>query len=202
MTVALEVELKSVVDDVAARRGLVERAGGRLVFAGRMQDRRYDTPARTLAADDHVLRLRIYRDAATGEARGVLDWKGPTQYEGGYKVRDEITTSVGDPDALATLLGALGYLVTREIDREIAQYDLDDATVRFEIYPRMDTLVEVEGEPPVIEGAIATLAMPREGFTTDRLPAFVKRFEARTGQRAAICDRELRGDYPYSADDA
>jgi len=41
-----------------------------------------------------------------------------------------------------------------------------------------------------------------KGFTAERLPQFVTRFERRTGQRAAICDRELRGDYPFAPDDA
>jgi hypothetical protein len=62
--------------------------------------------------------------------------------------------------------------------------------------------VEVEGEPAAIERAIAALAMPREAFTTGRLPDFVQRYEDRTGERAAICDRELTGDYRFSSTDA
>jgi len=72
----------------------------------------------------------------------------------------------------------------------------------FERYPRLDDLVEVEGEPTAIEAAILVLALPRETFTTGRLPDFVRDYEARTGQRAALCDRELDGDYRYSATDA
>lgn len=195
-----EVELKSVVADVRASRARLEAAGARLVFEGRLEDRRFDTVPRDLAARDHVLRLRVYRDE-TG-ARAVLDWKGPTGYEHGYKVREELTTPIGDADALTAMLERVGYVVTREIDRQVAQYVLRDATIRFERYPRMDELVEVEGSPDVIERTIATLALPRDGFTAERLPQFVARFEQRTGARAAICDRELRGDYPFSATDA
>jgi hypothetical protein len=57
----------------------------------------------------------------------------------------------------------------------------------------MDALVEVEGMPEDIERAIDTLGLPRSGFSADRLLAFVARFEARTGERAAICRRQLRG---------
>ena len=39
----LEVELKSAVDDVDRCRAAVERAGATLVFAGRLEDRRWDT---------------------------------------------------------------------------------------------------------------------------------------------------------------
>ena len=195
-----EVELKSVVPDLAAARARCERAGATLVFAGRLEDRRYDTRDRQLAARDHVLRLRVYRDA--GGARGSVDWKGPTRFEHGYKVREELSAGATDADALAAILERLGFGVSREIEREIAQYELCGATVRFEQYPRMDVRVEVEGAPDAIERAIAALGMPRDGFTSERLPDFVARFEQRTGERAALCDRELRGEFRYRVADA
>ena len=196
----LEVELKSVVDDVARRRAAIERAGASLVYAGRLEDRRWDTPDRALAARDHVLRVRTYR--ADGNVRAELDWKGPTRHEDGYKLREEIDVATNEPDALGEILARIGYEVSMVIDREIAQYELDGAIVRFEQYPRMDDLVEVEGAPACIERAIVALGLPRDGFTTDRLPDFVQRYEARTGQRAAVCDAELTGDASYDVSNA
>ena len=200
MTPSREVELKAMVDDEARRRALVEVAGGRLVYEGRLEDRRFDTPGRALALRDYVVRLRTWRTSV--DVRAALDWKGPTRYEDGYKVRDELTTTLGDPDALQAMLLSLGYLITREIDRHIAQYEVHGAMVRFERYPRMDPLVEVEGTPEAIEAAIATLAMPRTAFTTERLPEFVARFELRTGQEAALADCELVGLHPFRVEDA
>ena len=191
-----EVELKAVVDDLEARRKQVERLGGKPVFIGRLIDTRYDSAHGELMSRDHVLRLRVYeRD---GKKEGNLDWKGETRYEDGYKVRDEISTSVGDPDVFATILANLGLRIVREIEREIAQYSLAGATVRFERYPRMDDLVEVEGTPDAIEKAIALLGLPRDAFTTGRLADFVIAFQERTGLRAAVSSRELRGEYLYS----
>ncbi|HZK77493.1 MAG TPA: class IV adenylate cyclase [Gemmatimonadaceae bacterium] len=190
-----EVELKSVVDDLAARRKEVERSAGKPEFVGRLIDKRYDTPGGDLVQRDLVLRLRVYeRD---GEKHGHLDWKGATKYEGGYKVREEISTSIGDPDTLAAILGSLGFRVVREVEREIAQYSVAGATVRFERYPRMDDLVEVEGSPDTIEKAIAITGLPREGFSSWRLANFVADFERRTGLRAAISAREFRGEYLF-----
>ena len=185
--------------EVEAARARLERAGAELVYEGRLEDRRYDTPDRALALKDHVLRLRVYRGDVV---RASLDFKGPTTYSDGFKVREEHSVGADDPAALASILEAMGYVITREIDRVIAQYRHAGATVRFERYPRMDTLVEVEGEPAAIEAAIAALGMPRAGFTTERLPDFVLKYEARTGDRAAICDRELAGEYRYSPTDA
>jgi len=196
----LEVELKSVVDDVERRRANVERAGATVVYAGRLEDRRWDTPDRALLAKDHVLRVRTYRSDAG--VRAELDWKGPTRREGGYKLRDELETKVGDPDALGEILTALGYEVSIAIDREIVQYDLQGTMIRFERYPRMDDLVEVEGEPEDIERAIAVLGLPREGFNTDRLPDFVKRYEERTGERALISDADLTGESTFDHSNA
>lgn len=191
-----EVELKAVVDDLDARRRQVERAGGKEAFVGRLIDRRYDSAHNELLSRDHVLRLRVYeRD---GKKEGHLDWKGETGYGDGYKVRDEISTSVGDPDVFAVILANLGLRIVREIEREIAQYSLAGATVRFERYPRMDDLVEVEGTPEQIEQAIGLLGLPRTAFTSGRLADFVMAFERRTGLRAAVSLRELRGEYLYS----
>ena len=188
----LEVELKSVVDDMERRRAAIEAAGATLVFSGRLEDRRYDTADRSLTAADQVLRVRTYRDAHS--SRSELNWKGRTRREGGYKLRDELETKVSDGDTLVAILDKLGYVVTIAIDREIAQYDLDGTMIRFERYPRMDTLVEVEGTPEQIEAAIATLGMPREGFTSERLVDFASRFEARTGARAALSHAALADD--------
>ncbi|MDB4917076.1 MAG: hypothetical protein JWM95_4720 [Gemmatimonadetes bacterium] len=185
-----EVELKSVVDDVVMRRAAVERAGATLMFAGHLEDRRYDTADQALTSRDHVLRVRIYRDDVNAP-RAELDWKGPTRRENGYKTRQEIETRVHDGDKLVDILGMLGYRVTVSIDREIAQYDLNGTMIRFERYPRMDDLVEVEGTPEKIEEAIRALGMPRDGFITDRLNDFVTRFEKRTGRRAATSNATL-----------
>jgi predicted adenylyl cyclase CyaB len=179
-----EVELKSVVDDVAERRARIESAGAKLVYSGRLLDRRYDFPDRSMALRDHVLRLRLYENE--DGARTALDWKGETRYEHGYKVREEISTATRDAEGLAKILEMLGFIVIAEVDRQIFQYELGEATVRFEEYPLMDPLVEVEGTADAIESAISSLGLPRTGFTSERLTDFVARFEARTGQRAIL----------------
>jgi adenylate cyclase class IV len=179
-----EVELKCVVDECTLRRSVVERAGGKLEFAGKLIDVRYGDSDGRLMLADHVLRLRVYE---TDKGRqGNLDWKGPTQYENGYKVREELSTSAGDPDSLAAILENLGYSVIMRIERKIWQYSLEGATVRFEEYPQMDTLVEVEGSEEAIEKAIRAIGLPRSEYTTDRLTDFVARYEGRTGRQASL----------------
>jgi predicted adenylyl cyclase CyaB len=149
---------------------------------------------------DEVLRVRRYHTPSSSKT--YLDWKGPTEIQDVYKIREEISTLVEDFDSLEQILTRLGFIVTMEIDREVAQYELGGATIRFETYPRMDVLVEVEGEPDSIEVAIEALGMPRGVFSSDRLASFVGRFEQRTGVRAAICTQELEGDYGFRPDES
>jgi predicted adenylyl cyclase CyaB len=195
-----EVELKSVVDDVDAARAAVERAGGKLEYEGRLIDLRYGDAGGQLLLQDHVLRLRVY--VSEIGKNGFLDWKGPTQYEDGYKVREELSTPVADPDAMKQILENLGYSVVLEIERSIWQYRLEGAAVRFEVYPRMDSLVEVEGTPDSIESAIKAIGLDRAGFTSERLNEFMARYELRTGTRAALSRSELAGEYRYRSANA
>ena len=183
-----EVELKAVVDDLAERRKRVEEAGGSLSFEGKISDRRYDFETAELSGRDEVLRVRQYHGQAS--TKTFLDWKGPTEFRDVYKVREEVATPVEDFDSLEQILMRLGLVVVTEIDREIAQYQICGATVRFEVYPRMDVLVEVEGEPAAIEQAIEAIGLPRGTFTNHRLSDFVADFEHRTGVQAAISEKE------------
>jgi len=199
----IELELKAIVPDLVDARRRVEQGGGRLIFAGRLEDRRYDRRDMSLAERDHVLRVRVYRDASGDVSSASVDWKGPSSINEGYKQREELTSQItGSVADFARILERLGFIVTMQIDREIWQYDIGGAVVRFERYPRMDDLVEVEGHPAAIEKAIGVLALPRDSFTGDRLPDFVKRFEARTGRDAALSDAELAGAVRYDVSNA
>jgi adenylate cyclase class IV len=184
-----ETELKAVVDDLALRRRLVEQGGGVLEKEGYLQDRRWDNERETIGARDHVIRIRVFNGLPRGEAS--LEWKGPTRSNQGYKVREEIGTPIGDAEALSEMFERLGLQVTRTVDREIVQFRLDGATVRFESYPRMDVLVEVEGTPAQIERAIAVIGIPRSEYSADALVDFMTRYEHRTGKRPIVCAADL-----------
>lgn len=197
----LEIELKAVLPDLDAVRDMLERSGAELEFTGVLEDRRYDTPDRGLRGRDEVLRLRVYRPDK-GTSHAYLDWKGRTSYDDGYKRREEISTSAGDAESLSAILENLGYVVTMAIDRRIWQYRVDGATVRLERYPRMDDLVEVEGAVGAIERAIERTGVSRAAFSADRLPDFVKRYQARTRSTAALSRDELSGGTRQDSADA
>jgi predicted adenylyl cyclase CyaB len=180
-----ELELKAVVPDPDAFRRRIRAAGAVPRFKGRMTDLRYDR-AGELATRDEVLRVRFLHHPEGVEA--ILAWKGPTMRSPeGYKLREEIelpiSTAAADP---GRLLVALGYQPVHAIERDVEVYRLGDATARLETYPRMDVLLEVEGEPAAIEQAVAASGIPRSDFTAESLAEFVRRFEARSGQAAVL----------------
>ncbi|MGH7580422.1 MAG: class IV adenylate cyclase [Gemmatimonadales bacterium] len=186
MTVHRELELKAVVPDPDVLRRRVRSAGAVARFIGRMTDLRYDRAAE-LALRDEVLRVRTFHHP-DGRIEAIVAWKGPTMRSPeGYKLRDEIELPIGAaaPDP-GRLLLALGYRPVHLIEREVEVYRLGDATVRLEIYPRMDVLLEIEGEPDAIERAVAASGIPRAEFTAEPLAEFARRFEQRSGQPALL----------------
>jgi predicted adenylyl cyclase CyaB len=195
-----ETELKAVVPDEAACMQRLLAAGAQHVAEGRLEDRRYDYPDRRLTMGDVVLRLRVKRSETGSTA--TLDLKGAASFESGYKHREETSVPVGDASQMSHILNALGFVVTRAIDRHVHVLQFGRATLRFERFPRMDTLLEIEGPEEAIEAAILASGLPRESFSVDRLYMFVQRYQARTGQRAAICDEESSGSYPFPIEDA
>ncbi len=185
-----ELEVKAVLPDAEALRARLLAAGAVARFRGRMRDRRYDRGGE-LAARDEVLRVRSYHDAE-GRVSALLGWKGPVRRSAeGYKQRAEIELpmAAGADDAGPhALLRSLGYEIVHAIDREVEVYQLGQAIVRLERYPRMDALLEVEGEPAAIEQAITVTGIPRDEFTAEPLAEFVRRFEARLGEAALLAE--------------
>ena len=189
----IELELKAVVSDPGACRARLLGAGAAAGFVGLMEDRRFDRGGELLGKDQ-VLRVRSYR--GTDRTRTKISWKGPVRITDGYKARDEIELEAAG-DSAEALFRALGYDLSESIDRRVEYFTFPDGgVVRLEWYPRMDVLVEVEGTPAAIETAIGALGIDRAAFTAEALPAFVARYEARTGRRAATSRAALGTDRP------
>jgi adenylate cyclase class IV len=184
-----ELELKARVDDLAGAIRQVMAAGATRGFAGRLSDRRYDTRDGRLRTRREMLRTRARLNADRLE--GELTWKGPTHVVDGYKSRLEVPLAVGNPTALDEALARDGFVLIRAVDRDVREFFLNGATIRFESYPRLDDLVEVEGDPPSIETAIRATGIPRSAFSVRGIPFFAEAFLARTGIAPAIADADL-----------
>ena len=185
-----------MVADPAAVRTRLLAAGARPGFTGLMVDRRYDRDT-TLLAKDEVLRLRVFRHP-DGREQAMLAWKGPTTVTPqGYKARREFEYEIASARARPEeLLEALGYGVIHSVERYVEYYRLEGTDVRLEWYPRMDVLIEIEGDEAGIEAALTITGVPRDAFTPEPLRLFAERYAARTGRSAALAISELGGDAP------
>ena len=174
----LELELKAVVDDPGAmRQRLASLAPA--AFTGRLLDRYYDRDG-TLAQRGEVVRVRRHLPVG-GEPREELAWKGPTHLHEGYKARREIELGLAPGGSGGAFLSALGFVPVHAVDRHVEVYRLHDGVARLEWYPRMDTLLEVEGTAAAIEAIVAATTLPRGAFRADPLAAFAQEFGERTG---------------------
>lgn len=191
MSMHTECELKARLNvPIEETRRRLTKAGWELVLEGEMSDRLLDTPDGRLFSIDEVLRVRRISGAG-GAVRTILTWKGPTRYENGLKVRDELETVSEDATVMLALFERLGFsTVAMAIDRRITIYETDSVHVRIEQYPDMDTLIEIEGEPDAIERRIDDVGLPRSSWVPWRLQEFVDRYEARTGRVARLASEE------------
>lgn len=151
-----------------------------------MLDRRFDREGDLLTRDE-VLRLREYR-SADGSRELRLGWKGSTTVTPeGYKARRELEYEIHEIAAPPEeLLEALGFRESYRIDRYVEYYELARATARLEWYPRMDVLIEIEGDGEGIELVREVTGLPREQFNADSLTLFAARYAERTGQPALL----------------
>ena len=161
-----------------------------------MSDVRYDRDGE-LVGRDEVLRLREFYHS-DGRLETILGWKGPTRVNAeGYKTRPELEYEVQARTAPPVeLLGALGYRPIHAIDRYVEYYHLGTAAIRLEWYPRMDVLIEIEGDAEGIEAGLRVVGLPRQEFTADSLTAFAARFAARTGTDPVLSTAGLAGAPP------
>jgi adenylate cyclase class IV len=161
-----------------------------------MTDTRFDRGGE-LIARDQLLRLRRLVSADGGETVH-LTWKGPTSVDpDGHKARRELEYAIHSeqvpPEAL---LEELGFWPVFRIERYVEYFHLGPAELRLEWYPRMDTLIEVEGTAEAIEQGIRATGLAREAFTAESLTAFVERFNARNQAPAALDTADLGLEAP------
>ena len=175
-----------MVPDPSELRRRLLAAGARPGFTGMMRDCRYDQDGRLLERDE-MLRVRVLRDLE-GREECRLTWKGPVSVTSeGYKARRELEYLIaGTSESPGSLLERLGYSVSMQIDRYIEVYELAGAVVRLEWYPRMDVLVEIEGDSAGIEAALAVTGLPRSAWSADALVGFAGRYAARTGREPLL----------------
>jgi adenylate cyclase class 2 len=144
MGMAVEIEAKMKVDDLAPVRARLEAAGAKMVGDFREQNIFFDTEDRSLLAADQGLRLRVSINAATKNQIVTITFKGPRQH-GQLKSRDETETTVGSfPDA-AALLECLGYTRILSFEKRRQSWAHGGCKIELDELPHLGAFVEIEG---------------------------------------------------------
>ena len=151
-----EIKLAFPSPATAVRRLL--DAGAREVHARALEDNvLFDLARCPLTKSGRLLRLREYDGAS------VLTFKAPVLGEHRHKVRIEHETAVADPEALRSILLALGFEAVYRYQKYRATYTLDAVAAALDETP-IGTFVELEGAPDNVDRAAAALGARSPDF--------------------------------------
>ncbi len=148
-----ETELKIPVTDLeAVRRRLEAAAATCLQTAVEELNVVHDDAAGSLLGSGRTLRLRRYA------GRMVVTFKGPTEYHGPVKSREEIELAVADLDALATIFARIGLPPVVRYEKVREEWRLDRLLVTLDHTP-MGDFVELEGPEEELAAAAVGLGL-------------------------------------------
>lgn len=148
-----EVEIKLPAPDLDAVRVRLRENDARLVSPSHFEGNElYDDAEASIAKRGCVLRLRSTPGGA------VLTFKGPAQFAGGVKTREERETAVADPGELDRILAGLGYQPRFRYEKRREEWAFDRWVVALDETP-IGNFVEVEGDPTAIRAVLPRLGL-------------------------------------------
>ena len=140
---SLEIEAKMKVESFDAVRDRLRDAGAEPRGTVTETNTFFDTPDRSLLAEDRGLRLRR-RVGEDGAEAFIVTHKGPRTH-GRLKNREEVELTVDSgPDAVA-LIEALGFDRVLSFEKRRTSFALDGCSVELDELPHLGTYVEIEG---------------------------------------------------------
>jgi adenylate cyclase class 2 len=173
-----EVEVKVRIDDIAAIRVHLARAGAKLHRRVLEQNVLFDTAASSLRRSGRLIRLRIETPVSetrqpTGKIRAILTSKAPVPRSSGtrrkpsrYKERLEREVVVITPLKLRDQLYALGFRPRFRYEKYRTSYRLPGVRVELDETP-VGTYLELEGTPQAIESGARKLGLTSADYSTD-----------------------------------
>lgn len=166
MTGAHETEVKLRVRSAEEARGALGRIGARRVRPRHFEDNAlYDDAQGSLAAAGSTLRIRRTDDGA------VFTFKGPREERAdGVKSRPEFETEAGDADALAAILGGLGYRRVFRYQKYREVYVWEDVEIVVDETP-IGAFLEIEGVVDSIHRAAAALGRRQQEYLAESYAA-------------------------------
>ena len=178
---SIEAELKFRLTgpgDHARLRAALRKLGGKL--EGRYDEDNFRFEGRGKITRRNTLRLRVL----DGGPRGVLTAKGPAQFLGGVKVREETEVVVQDGHATLDLLQLLGFRVQVVYRKQRAVWKLGPAAVTLD---KLDFgyFTEVEGPLEEVPGIARSLGLDPAKAVKDSYSVLARKHAAKEKKAAA-----------------
>jgi adenylate cyclase class 2 len=156
----LEREVKLRFADARDARAAVLECGAAPYRPRRLQqDALLDTPDGMLRAQRSALRIRQESGGA------LLTFKGPVQASA-MKVREEIETEAGNPDALLAVLERLGFTVWFRYEKYREEFVRDGVILAVDETP-VGAFVEVEGTEAGVSACVTALGRSPADYVLD-----------------------------------
>lgn len=183
---ATETEAKFRVADHESLRARLVELGAAEQGQEVQTDIYFDTAEHTLRKSDRALRLRCAGQTS------VLTYKG-SQQKGLYKQRQEIQTTVADPQAITALLEQLGYTQSMLLEKSRASWTLDRCRVELDALPLLGCFVEIEGPSEKdITAVCEQLRLDKSNSITTPYTTLIRDHLAKKGESS----REIRLSEP------
>jgi adenylate cyclase class 2 len=174
-----EIEVKIRIDEIAALRTSLSRAGAKLHRRVLEHNTLFDTPASSLRRSGRLIRLRIETPVSpdrkpNGAIRAILTSKAPvsrTKPSPGaqrlrFKERLEREVILPTHANLREQLQRLGFRPRFQYEKYRSTYELPGVHAELDETP-VGTFLELEGASPAIERAARRLGFTAADFSTD-----------------------------------
>lgn len=177
MAAPREVEIKFVIDDLAAVESKLRALGFRQQTPRTYEmNTLYDLPGGVLRARGELLRLRRYGDS------WKLTHKGQVS-AGRHKSRAELETGVGDGEQMDGILRALGFAPSFRYEKFRSEWSDGAGHVVLDETP-IGNYGEIEGPPEWIDQTARALAIADSKYITDSYAQLFFAWKRRNGSPA------------------
>ena len=184
-----EVEIKFLVDDVAALTRKLKQNGFKLKTRSTHETNTlYDTPGFALRQKGELLRIRKYGD------QWVLTHKARSGKESArHKSRIETETGIADGKKLDRIVRALGFQPSFTYEKFRAEWSDGTGHVVADETP-IGNVAEIEGPARWIDRTARALGVSREQYMTKNYATLFSEWKQRTGSSAQnMTFREVGG---------
>jgi adenylate cyclase class 2 len=171
-----EIEVKLAFESGHEAREKLLAAGAEIERERTFEDNIvFDTEALELKATQRVLRLRRFGDDS------LLTFKAPADGDGRHHVREEHESAVDDFDAVAEILGRLGYRPVYRYQKYRTKLRVGALEAVVDETP-IGCYVELEGEPGDIDALAERLGFASERYIRATYRELHERFAAERGE--------------------